>query len=434
MVVVPSITFAVTELRKIVAARYYEERLLFLLLFLARPELRLVYLTSTKIDPDIVDYYLRFLPDPADARQRLHLVDLADSGDEPLSEKLLHRAEVLDELRSLAVDPRGSTLLTFNVTPLEHAIAARLGLAVDGPATELAWTGSKSGAHKIAARAGVAHPVGREDLFDSNQLASAIEAIRASRPDTEAVVVKLNNGFSGQGNAVLPLAGLADPLSASKTVFCSASESWPSFLAKIRAEGAIAEELLRAPGLVSPSAQLRITARGLVELLSTHDQILGGRENQVYLGCRYPAAVGYRSAIEAEALKVGVVLAAEGVIGWFGIDFLVDGDKVYLSEINLRMGGTTHPYWMARLVTGGEPKAYVATDNIKLPGLLGRTPADVIAAVDDAGLAFDRKRGLGVTLHLLGPLPEAGKMGATCIADNADEAEILYQALIRVLS
>ena len=93
----------------------------------------------------------------------------------------------------------------------------------------------------------------------------------------------------------------------------------------------------------------------------------------MYLGCRFPARPEYRLDIQERARRVGEVLAADGVIGAFGIDFvLVPGSAaaqpprgwrvgsggrehydIYLSEINLRMGGTTHPFWMARLVTGG---------------------------------------------------------------------------------
>ena len=71
VVVLPSPTFATAELRKIVGVVRYEERLLCLLLWLARPELRMVYVTSLPVDPAVVDYYLSFLPDPDGARRRL---------------------------------------------------------------------------------------------------------------------------------------------------------------------------------------------------------------------------------------------------------------------------------------------------------------------------------------------------------------------------
>ena len=57
------------------------------------------------------------------------------------------------------------------------------------------------------------------------------------------------------------------------------------------------ETLLRDPELRSPSAQLRISPAGVVEILSTHDQILGGPQNQIYLGCRFPAHPDYRLTI-----------------------------------------------------------------------------------------------------------------------------------------
>jgi len=120
--------------------------------------------------------------------------------------------------------------------------------------------------------------------------------------------------------------------------------------------------------------------------------------------------------------------------------------RIYLSEINLRMGGTTHPFWMARLATGGAydvadgtlvagttPKFYVATDNFKSPSLVGRSPASVITAVDDAGLGFDPASATGATLHLLGAVRDHGKVGATCIADSPAEAEALYQRVAAVL-
>jgi hypothetical protein len=185
-------------------------------------------------------------------------------------------------------------------------------------------------------------------------------------------------------------------------------------------------------------------------VVSNHDQILGGLHDQVYLGCRFPARAEYRLDIQERARRVGEVLAADGVIGTFGIDFvLVPDDGRYdirLSEINLRMGGTTHPFWMARLVTGGaydpstgqlvadgRAKSYVASDNIKSPALVGRTPADVIAEVDSRGLGFDRTRGTGATLHLLGAVPGFGKMGMTCIADSPEDAQAHYQELSAVL-
>jgi hypothetical protein len=454
IVVVPSITFPVEELAKITAAQFYEERLLFLTLLLARPQLRMVYVTSVPVDPAIVDYYLAFLDDPAGARARLDLVSPDDAAPLPLSEKLLARPGALADIARRAGDPDDACVLTFNVTPAELAVCRALGLPLYGPMPDVALRlGSKSGARRVARRADVEVLEGAEDLFSVDALDEAVAGIRRRRPGAGGVVVKLNNGFSGQGSAMVDV--VADgsgavPLVDAPTVFCAPEESWPTFSAKVAAEGAIVEELLRRPGAVSPSVQLHVSPAGTFEVVSTHDQVLGGPGNQVYVGCRFPADPSYRAAISDAALRVAAVLAAEGVVGSFGVDFLVAPDsggvRVWLSEINLRMGGTTHPFWMARLATGGHydaatgdlmvagrAKAYVATDNLKSPALVGRSPASVIATVAGAGLAFDPATATGTTLHLLGALPRYGKVGATCIADSPLEAEVLYQRVAALL-
>src|SRR5918992_1832632 len=79
IVVVPSLSFPLSELRKIIGIQYYEERMLFMTLLLRNPDLRIVFVTSVPVDPSVVDYYLSFLPDPASARRRLHMVTIDDS-------------------------------------------------------------------------------------------------------------------------------------------------------------------------------------------------------------------------------------------------------------------------------------------------------------------------------------------------------------------
>ena len=80
IVVVPSVTLdRVVDRRAPVQA--YEERFLFLLLLLRQPRLQLIYVTSTEIDPTVIEYYLALLPGviPSHARARLHLVAAHDA-------------------------------------------------------------------------------------------------------------------------------------------------------------------------------------------------------------------------------------------------------------------------------------------------------------------------------------------------------------------
>jgi hypothetical protein len=444
IVVCPSVSFPEVELRKITGIQHYEERLLFLVLLLADPELELVFPTSVAVDAAVLDYYLRWLPDPEDARERLHLLHVGDDRPSSLTRKLLARPDLLEAMRAAIRDPGRAVVWPFNVTPDEAALAEELGIPLYGTPPDLVALGSKSGARHVAAEAGVQVFAGEADLYSLEAIAQAIERIAGQRPDAQAVVAKLNNGFSGQGNVIVELPEVRAALDTSTAVFCAAGESWESFGPKVAAEGAIVEELARVGGLTSPSVQLRVSPGGRCEVVSTHDQILGGPDDQVYIGCRFPAAPEYRTTIQEAGLAVARVLAERGALGSFGIDFVVvPGREVCLSEINLRLGGTTHPFHMARLVTGGtycretgellvdgEARVYLGSDNIKSPRYEGLTPAELIAAVDKAGLAYDAASGTGVTLHLLGALARYGKWGAVCIARTHAEADALYQEVI----
>jgi len=451
IVVLPSATFPDSELRKIVAIQHYEERLLCTTLLLANTDIELVYITSLPVDEAIIEYYLRFVPDPAGARRRLHLVVVGEDSGRALTAKVLDAPHVITQVRGLVDGAEHAYIQPFNVTELEGRFAELVQLPLFGPTPALASLGSKTESRRAASRAGVAVLDGEEDLRSVAELEAAIDGLRIRRPNARAAVVKLNDGFSGQGHAIVELPGFSS-LDRASITFIAEEESWPSYAGKVESGGAVVEELVRVPGLVSPSVQLRITPSGAVEAVSNHDQILGGLHDQVYLGCRFPARAEYRLDIQERARRVGEVLAADGVIGAFGIDFVLTPDDkrewdIRLSEINLRLGGTTHPFWMARLVTdgaydsstgelvaGGRAKCYVASDNVKGQALVGRTPAEVIADVDGRGLGFDPVRGTGATLHLMGALPGFGKMGMTCVADTPEEADELYEELTAALA
>ena len=445
IVVCPSITFPVTELRKIIGIQFYEERLLFLTLLLANPELELLYPTSVPIDEAAISYYLSWLPDPADARRRLHLFSVEDPEPSALTDKLLALPDVIVEMRQRLRDPETAFILPFNVTASEAMLAEWLGLPIYGTPPDLVHLGSKSGSREVALEAAVDVFAGAGDLYSLNDVSAAIAGILAERPTARAVVVKLNNGFSGQGNVILERDAVRSPLETSPATFCASEESWETFGPKIAVDGGVVEELAREPGTVSPSVQVRILPGGRSEIVSTHDQILGGPDSQVYLGCRFPARDEYRTEICAAARAVAEVLARRGVLGSFGIDFVVvPGQGIYLSEINLRLGGTTHPFLMTRFITGGtydqssgqllvegEPRVYKSSDNVKSPAYLGLQPEQLIKAVADAGLEFDPESKTGTTLHLLGALSPYGKYGLVCIARTADEADAQYERVLQ---
>ncbi|MGH2700043.1 MAG: peptide ligase PGM1-related protein [Actinomycetota bacterium] len=450
IVVIPSISFDESELRKIVGINHYEERMLFTLLWLRNPELRMVFVTSEPVDDSVIDYYLSFLEEPQSARKRLKMVNLDDRRPCALSAKLLEQSRVLDEIRDELRGRDRAYMLTFNVSPWERAIAEHIRVPLYGPSPDAVSLGSKSGSRRVARAAGVPVLPGREDLNSVGELEDAVAQLSAEAHGIEAVVMKLNNGFSGQGNAVIELEDLRSPLVNSPAEFCATEETWSTYSDKVAAYGAIVEQFARHERLISPSVQLRVVPGGDAEIVSTHDQILGGPGGQVYLGCRFPARSEYRTQIMEHGKAVAKVLAAAGVVGSFGIDFVGlpegDGYALHLGEINLRMGGTTHPFLMARMITGGRlnddtgelmaggrPKYYVASDNLKSESYRTLTPRRAIEVLEQRGLAYDREERRGATLHLLGALRDFGKLGALSIADSPEDANALYDEVSRAL-
>lgn len=453
MVVVPSVSMDFPpELGPVLPA--YEERYLFLLFLLAQPRAVVIYLTGQPILPRIVDYFLALVPPPhaATARERLHLISIGDPSPRPLTTKILERPRTLERIRALIPDPERAHIVPFMTSDLEEQLAVRLGIPVYGADPRLLRHGTKTGSRRLFAEAGVAHPRGFEDLRSAEEVIGAARDLAAAMPPVTQAVLKLNEGVGGYGNALVDVAATAAGTITASLANAGVDGLPSTYLDALAQEGAVIEERIAGDDFRSPSAQLRIAPGGEVELLSTHDQILGGPSGQEYYGARFPADAGYAKALGDAGLRVGRLLARAGVLGRFAIDFVVTREKgavwdVRAIEINLRKGGTTHPFLTLQLLTGGHydaaraefrsptgTKHYVATDHLTDERLLRLTSDDLldIAAADD--LAWDEVRQSGVVFHMISALPVAGRVGFTAIGDSAEHAQELHdRATARLL-
>jgi PGM1 C-terminal domain/ATP-grasp domain len=321
--------------------------------------------------------------------------------------------------------------------------------------------GTKSGCRKIFLEEKVAHPLGYENVAGKDDLIQAITQIRARKPSIKQVLVKLNEGVSGEGNALVDLTelprsgdsnertGLEDRLRAMQ--FEVKGITYDSYMKKLEQRKGIVEERITGEEFRSPSVQLRVTPLGSVELLSTHDQLLGGPSGQSYLGCAFPADTGYASLITREAAKVGKRLAKEGVIGRFALDFVVVRSNgkwdPYAIEINLRKGGTTHPFLTLQFLTdgtydpetaiftapNGQQKFFVASDHVESPHYRTLTPDDLFDIVVRRKLHFDQTRQTGVVFHMMSALGELGRTGLTAVGNSHEEAKATYARAVAVL-
>jgi hypothetical protein len=464
VVVVPSVTVDRVGERSGTLTQAYEERFLFLLLLLRQPRLRMIYVTSLPIPPCIVEYYLALLPGiiPSHARTRLALVSVNDASPRPLSEKLLERPRLLASIAAMIPDRALSHLMPYNTTPLERDLAVALGIPMYGADPRHFPLGTKSGCRRLFAEEGVRHPLGYEDLTSIDDVVECLVRMRAARPTVSRALVKLNEGVSGAGNALVDLQAVPSPGSegergeirgrVERMAFEGDEVPYDVYVAKLEERGGIVEELIAGVELRSPSVQLRVTPTGAVELLSTHDQLLGGPGGQTYLGCRFPADFAYVRAITAAADTIGARLAREGVIGRFAVDFVVVKDAggtwtTYAIELNLRKGGTTHPFLTLQFLTdgrydtttglfltpAGQEKHLVATDHLESDSLRGLTLDDLFDIVARYGLHFDHARQTGVVFHMISCLTEHGRVGLTAVGDSPTQADATYRRAEQIL-
>ena len=442
----------------------YEERFLFLLLLLRHPRLQVIYVTGRPIAESIIEYYLALLPGviPRHARARLHLVATHDGSPRSLADKLLERPRILAQIRALIPDRTRCHLIPYATTTLERDLALALGIPLYGADPRLLPLGTKTGCRQLFAQTGVSHPQGFENVHDLEDVVDALARLRAARPGATDAIVKLNDGVSGRGNATVELRGLPAPGSSEEAAALRERAQAMAFehhemrlehyLGRLREDGGIVEERVSGLEVRSPSVQLRVTPLGEVELLSTHDQLLGGPSGQSYLGCRFPADFAYARAITAEAAKIGAQLASEGVLGRFAVDFVVVRDAhgdwdPYAIELNLRKGGTTHPFLTLQFLTdgsydpvtglftapSGREKHLVATDHLESELLRGLTIDDLFDIIVRQRLHFDPARQTGVVFHMISALSENGRIGLTAVGDTPDQADATYRRAERIL-
>ena len=452
-IIVPSLSVDQEELSKVTGAAFYEERLLFALIRLRNPNARVIYVTSQPVHPDIIDYYLNLLEGVPlrHARERLHMLSVLDNTPRPLTEKVLERPRFLKRMRRLIGDPERAYLTCYNSTERERLLALALDLPLNGLDPAHLVLGTKSGNRRVFGEAGVQYPAGSEDLHTEDEIIDALIDLGRQRPDARKAVVKLNEGFGGEGNGVFDFPAERDNrdqvhAALKELDWTSGTETHDTFQRKFKAMGGIVEELVVAQEIRSPSVQMRIAPDGEPIIVSSHEQVLGGTTGQSYLGCRFPADDAYRVLLLAEAQKIGEVLSRKGVLGRFAIDFLVGRGEAgnwqaHAIEINLRMGGTTPPYHALEFLIGGKvdpesglfiapdgkAKYYSATDNLKSPAYRGLLPEDLFEIIAKRRLGFRHADGTGALFHMIGALSQYGKIGMTCIADSPEAAQEIFE-------
>ena len=463
IIIIPSLTMDQEVLATIKGAIHYEERMLCMLLLLRMPRTKLVYVTSVPIDHSIIDYYLHLLPGvtPYHARQRLSLLSCYDSSPKSLTEKILERPRLIQRIKDEVKPGSHAHIATFNVTEHEMKLALELNIPIFGCHPDLWYIGTKTGSREIFRKLGLNLPRGFENLKSEKEMAHALADLKTHNPKLMRAVAKMNDGFSGEGNAIFHFENYdANDANLEENILKNLKRdlkivapklSYEVYMEKFQSMGGIVEEFVSGDIVESPSVQCRINPVGETEVMSTHDQILGGEGGQVYLGAVFPAKKEYRVEIGAIGKKIADELNSRGVMGRFAVDFIsvkqADGWKHYPIEINLRKGGTTHPFIMLQFLTDGiyvwqegsymmahgQTRYYISSDNVQSEKYKGLTPHDLIDIAMCNHILYDGAKQTGVMFHMIGALSEFGKLGMVCIGKTVEEAREIYNNTIAVL-
>ena len=194
---------------------------------------------------------------------------------------------------------------------------------------------------------------------------------------------------------------------------------------------AVVEELVAGLTCAAPAPSSTSCPKARHRVLSTHEQILGGENGQVYSGCRFPADPAYAARL-AEYAAGGQRLADLGARGRLGVDFVSvrrravgrPGDRGEPAQgrhhtsvrgaappragrLRRRDGGTTR-----RRTDPVLPLLRRLLD----PSWTTSRPAQVIEAVAKAAGVRPRPR-TGVVLHMLSCLKVDGRLGVTAIGE-----------------
>jgi hypothetical protein len=214
--------------------------------------------------------------------------------------------------------------------------------------------------------------------------------------------------------------------------------------------GAIVEELLEGD-VRSASGQVRINPRGEVILTSSHDEVRGGPLGLVSRGCVFPADDRWRLPVQEQSLRLGRALAARGLVSRLSVDFLLVPEagewRLVGSEMNLGVGGSTHPLLAVRFLAGGRldpstglfhaksgrAKYYRATDDLSSPAYRGLSPVDLIEILTLRRLNYSAHSESGVLCSMLGGISELGRIGLVAIGGSRTEADEVFERTVSVL-
>ncbi len=167
----------------------------------SNPPVRQVLVVSQHAQPAAYEYVLQLVAGIPASKSKDRLV-LSLGGRSPgasLTEKILNRPDVLDQLRRVMAGSDQADLHCYMNTKGESVLAHVLGANLQATDPALQYWGSKPGGRELLQAAGVPVSPGTQTAWSVRGLAEEIAALAESDSKPGRWVVKLSNGVSGGG-------------------------------------------------------------------------------------------------------------------------------------------------------------------------------------------------------------------------------------------
>ena len=442
IVVVPSVAPDATQGGAVVQA--LEERFLFLLFLLRQPRLQVIYVTGRPVPEAIVEYYLGAAAGrhpAAGARAGCTWWRPTTARRAPLAAKLLERPRVLAQVRALIPDPARCHLVPYTTSDAR----ARPRAGARDPAVRRR-PASAPVRHEdrlpapVRGRRGRAPARPRGPARRRRRRRRRSPTMRAAKPTRRERHRQAQRGRRGtRQRGRRPARPARHPAPPTSPPSCAAaSRRWPSsiptsslgaYLAQLgrrrrdrrgaRGRHGDAQPERAAAGHAAGRGRAAVDARPAArrpersELprlpvpgrlrLRAGDQPRGGEDRRRPRRARACSA-GSPSTSSSCATRDGT---------W----------TPYAIELNLRKGGTTHPFLTLQFLTdgrydpatalftapSGREKHLVATDHLESELLRGLTVDDLFDIAVRNRLHFDQARQTGVVFHMMSALTELGR-------------------------
>jgi len=295
------------------------------------------------------------------------------------------------------INGREAYIVPGSIGAEERRLALRLNIPLLAPEPSVAnLYATKSGSKRLFALADMNTPPGAHDLYEEEEIYSALAKLIAAYIDVPRWIFKIDDEFGGRGHAYFDVSNLkqAIMLRNERAKFSKADKNYwgrpevqegarmrlvENIRKTLRQKTVIAcpevykdwkryvKTFTRVGGVIeacppdvrgSPSANLLIEPTGAVTLISTQDQIFATPYR--YCGTSFPQKTVPNAAIRGAALAICTKLFEKGVIGYVGIDFVTFWDsgsncqRLWAVDLNIGLTRSACSFALFHFLMGGQ--------------------------------------------------------------------------------